>query len=242
MPRFFTESIIGTAANLTGEDARHITRSLRCRVGEELTLCDGQGSDYRCRIATLDGDQVSLTVLEQAPTAAEPPVQIILYQALPKGDKLELIVQKAVELGVSRIVLVLTSRCVSRPDAKSMGAKLERLNRIALEAAKQSGRGIIPRVEGLLSLSQAAEELCKTDCPILFYENAVHPLGTVLAPSYRTIGVLVGCEGGFSAQEAEELAVVGVNVCTMGPRILRCETAPLYALAAITYHYENKRG
>lgn len=240
MPRFFTTEINDKTAVITGEDARHIVRALRCREGEELTLCDGRGSDYRCCITELADTAVTVAVLEHTHTASEPPVAIRLFQALPKGDKLELIVQKAVELGVAEITPVLTERCVSRPDHKAMEKKRERLQRIALEAAKQSGRGVIPEITPLLMLEQAVAEMKRSQAAILFYENAINPLGAVLAERPLSIAMLIGAEGGFTPPEVELARQGGLAVCTMGRRILRCETAPMYALAAITYEYENR--
>lgn len=242
MPRFFTKNISGGSTLIVGEDARHIARSLRCRIGEELTLCDGNGRDYACRITAIEEEQVTLEVLHSQLSKAEPPVALTLYQALPKGDKLDLIVQKAVELGVTAIVPVITRYCVSRPDEKSMEKKRERLQRIALEAAKQSGRGIIPQVQPLMTYPEALAQMVRDACAILFYEDATHPLGSVLATRPKSISMLIGSEGGLSTEEAQAAKEAGLAVCTMGPRILRCETAPMYALSAITYHYENSEG
>ncbi len=240
MPRFFTDNIAGDAALIVGEDARHIALSLRCRPGEELTLCDGHGADYRCRITGVSEKEVALEVLSSGPSRGEPPVRITLYQAMPKGDKLELIVQKAVELGAAEIVPVLTSRCISRPDPRTMEKKRERLQKIALEAAKQSGRGMIPRVGPLLSWKEALEGMNRDQLAILFYEEAREPLGPLLRSRPASVSLLIGSEGGFSPEEAREAEERGLRPCTMGPRILRCETAPLYALSAITYSYENQ--
>ena len=241
MPRFFTGQVNRERALIVGEDARHIALALRMKAGERLTVCDADGQDYQCVIERISPEQVELRVEEVAPSAGEPGVWITLYQALPKGDKLELIVQKAVELGVSAIVPVLTSRCVSRPDEKSFSKKRERLQRIALEAAGQSGRGMVPEVRPLLPYPAALAEMAKSGCPVLFYERATRPLGEVLAPRPPALSLLVGAEGGFSPEEAEAAERAGLAVCTMGPRILRCETAPLYALSAIGYTYENMR-
>lgn len=241
MPRFFTGQVNRERALIVGEDARHIALALRMKAGERLTVCDADGQDYQCVIERISPEQVELRVEEVAPSAGEPGVWITLYQALPKGDKLELIVQKAVELGASAIVPVLTSRCVSRPDEKSFAKKRERLQKIALEAAGQSGRGMVPEVRPLLPYPAALDEMAKSGCPVLFYERATRPLGEVLAPRPPVLSLLVGAEGGFSPQEAEQAAAAGLAVCTMGPRILRCETAPLYALSAIGYTYENMR-
>lgn len=240
MPRFFCETIGDGQTVLAGEDGRHIAKALRCRVGENLTLCDGRGSDYPCTIREIAGDVVTLTVGLPQPSRSEPPVEITLYQASPKADKAELIVQKAVELGVHRVVFIDTARCVARPDAKSVPKKLERLQRIAEEAAKQSGRGIIPRVEGWLSWPQTVAQLADYPAVVLFYEQATQPLPQVLAPRPSRLAILVGSEGGWEPAEVAEAQAVGAASCTMGPRILRCETAPLWALSAILYEYEQR--
>ena len=175
MPRFFTENIDQNSGSITGEDAKHIARVLRMKNGQPLTVCDTKGYDYACIIEGITEEQIDLKVLSRSPSVTEPNVSVHLYQAMPKADKLELIIQKAVELGVNSITPVMTRRCVSRPDAKSMKKKLERYNRIALEAAKQSGRGIIPQVNPLLELDQALRQMQQSGCPILFYENATAP-------------------------------------------------------------------
>ena len=171
MPRFFTENIDQNSGSITGEDAKHIARVLRMKNGQPLTVCDTKGYDYACIIEGITEEQIDLKVLSRSPSVTEPNVSVHLYQAMPKADKLELIIQKAVELGVNSITPVMTRRCVSRPDAKSMKKKLERYNRIALEAAKQSGRGIIPQVNPLLELDQALGQMQQSGCPILFMKT-----------------------------------------------------------------------
>lgn len=240
MPRFFVPDLSGETIVLTGEDGRHLARSLRCRVGDPVELCDGRGTDGFGVIAALSGDAVTVEVKEKRPGKSELPCFVTLYQALPKGDKLDFIVQKAVELGVSVIVPVLTERCISRPDKKGMEGKLLRLRKIAREAAGQSGRGMLPEVRPLLSFSAALAEMRESRCPILFYERASRPLGEVLLSRPESVSFLVGAEGGFSPDEARQAEAAGLAVCTMGPRILRCETAPLYALSAIGFIYENR--
>ncbi len=239
MPRFFVESLGEDIVLLAGETGRHIAGSLRCRPGDPLELCDGRGTDADAVIREIAGDTVTAEIRERRPCRSELPCRVTLYQALPKGDKLELIVQKAVELGAAAIVPVLTSRCISRPDSKGMAKKRERLMKIAYEAAGQSGRGILPEVRPLIPFREALAEMAGSPCPILFYEKARRPLGEALAERPREIAVLIGAEGGFSPQEAAEAKEAGLWLCTMGPRILRCETAPLYALSAIGYVYEN---
>ncbi|HIX66329.1 MAG TPA: 16S rRNA (uracil(1498)-N(3))-methyltransferase [Candidatus Anaerotruncus excrementipullorum] len=236
MPRFFVGAVSGERAVVTGEDARHMALSLRMKPGEAVTVCDGAGSDYQCTILQIDPQQVVLQVGQVCPSAGEPAVAVTLYQALPKGDKMDWIVQKAVELGVARVVPVLTRRCVSRPDARSLGRKLERWNKIAAEAAKQCGRGRTPPVEALVELPQAVKRMGEDQLGILFYENASQPLRPVLEQRLdRSVSILVGSEGGFDPQEAQLAQAQGLACLSLGSRILRCETAPLAALAAIFY-------
>lgn len=239
MPRFFLPDLSGDTVAIAGEEGRHIAGSLRCRPGDSLELCDGHGTDADAVIRDIAGGTVTAEITARRPSRSELPCRVTLYQALPKGDKLVFIVQKAVELGAAAIVPVLTSRCISRPDRQGMEKKRERLGKIAWEAAGQCGRGLLPEVRPLLSFREAVAEMAKSPCPILFYERADTPLGAVLAPRPPEIALLVGAEGGFSPEEAQEAAAAGLSLCTMGPRILRCETAPLYALSAIGYAYEN---
>ena len=224
MPRFFTGQVNRERALIVGEDARHIALALRMKAGERLTVCDADGQDYQCVIERISPEQVELRVEEVAPSAGEPGVWITLYQALPKGDKMETIVQKAVELGVGRIVPVLTHRCVSRPDDKSMRKKCERYNRIALEAAKQCGRGRVPEVAPLVGFREAVAQM------------RADPLREVLTGRLGDrVSILIGSEGGFEPSEAAFAAENGLVPLSLGSRILRCETAPLAAITAILY-------
>lgn len=234
MPKFFLDSAPGETALLDGEDGRHISRSLRMRPGEALTLCDCRGTDYDGVIDTIDGESVTVRILGSRPCAAEPSLSAVLYQCLPKLDKFDLVVQKSVELGVSRIVPVLSMRCVSRPDAKSLAKKLERWNRIAAEAAKQSGRGILPPVSPALPFEQAVREAESAGgVNLLFYEGGGVPIRERIGEATRTASLFIGPEGGFDKSEVELAAAHGITPATLGPRILRTETAPLAALAAI---------
>jgi 16S rRNA (uracil1498-N3)-methyltransferase len=232
MPRFFIQPLPETedTVTLAGEDAAHISRSLRMREGDKLTLSDGAGTDYEAELLQT-GTEVVARILSRSRCQAEPKTRLILFQAMPKGDKMELIVQKATELGVSVIQPILTSFCVSRPDAKSMEKKRVRYQKIAREAAGQSGRGVIPEVRPLLTLAQAAEQLPKKT--IFFYEKGGERLCNLVGPEDTEIGLIVGSEGGFSPEEAAMLAEKGACTATLGPRILRCETAPLAGMSVI---------
>ncbi len=239
MPRFFTQTISRDGGTIVGDDAKHISRVLRMKVGEKLTACDTKGNDYDCVLESVSDSEVRLKVLAVTPSESEPNVKVKLYQAIPKSDKMELIIQKSVELGVDSITPVMTRRCVAKPDEKSMAKKLERYNRIAFEAAKQSGRGKIPQVLPMLDLKDALEEMAQSSCPILFYENATAPAKEVIAKAQGDIAILIGSEGGFDEEEAALAQQSGCNVLSLGKRILRCETAPIAALAIIMFETGN---
>ena len=236
---FFTEEEIDTNKYIiTGENAKHI-RVLRMRNGEELTLVTPLGIQHDCVIADVNQSQVVVDVLGSHPCENEPDVFVTLYQALPKGDKMDYIVQKCVELGVSRIVPVMSSRCVSRPDEKSLKKKTTRWQKIALQAAMQSRRGIIPEVCQCVSLKQAAELTGENDKTVFFYELGGDSVKNILADKPKTIGMFIGSEGGFEESEAELVLSNGAVAATLGKRILRAETAPLAALSVIMYQTDN---
>ncbi len=239
MPRFFVTESFADNFSIGGEDAKHISRSLRMSAGERLTICDANGTEFLCEIEAITDKEVFLKVISSCKTKSEPDIDVTLYQALPKSDKLEFIVQKAVELGVKKIVPVLTSRCISRPDKKSMDKKTDRLNKIALSAAKQSGRGIIPQVMPTLSFEDAVNKMADDECPILFYESQGSTLKGLMEKSPKSISIMVGSEGGFEPGEVEAARRAGVSIVNLGPRILRCETAPICALSAIMYAAGN---
>lgn len=238
MPRFFSTRIADGFARIEGEDARHITKSLRMMPGEQITVCDGACHEYLCEIESV-GDEVLLRVLEQKLSESEPTVSVHLYQALPKGDKMEFIIQKAVELGVGSVTPVLTSRCVSRPDDRSMQKKLPRYQKISLEAAKQCGRGRIPQIRPMLTFEQMLAQQREYDISIMFYECGGLPLQKLLMPQHHKIALLVGSEGGFSEDEAKRAAECGMKIATLGKRILRCETAPLAGISIVMNLTDN---
>lgn len=241
MPRFFIPPTEEKTVRIQGDDASHITRSLRMQVGDAIVLSDGQGFDYSGTLSSLGQGFVDVSILEKAENQTEPQVKITLYQALPKGDKLSFIVEKTVELGGVEIVPVLTSRCISRPNPKSMERKIQRYQKTAEEAAKQSDRGMIPRVAPLLSFSEALEQAKAHDLSLLFYELETTPLREILTPDRiehtQSIGVFIGSEGGFSPKEVDEAEKAGLVSASLGARILRAETAPIAALSALFYAF-----
>ncbi len=236
MPRFFKE-FFEDAPYLEGADAHHAAKALRVRVGEELTVCDTKGVDYLCKVSNVTADRVLLEVVEKKPNATEPSVFVTLYQCLTKGDKMDTIIRQAVECGVSEIVPVLSENCVSRPDEKSLLKKTERWQRIADEAAGQCGRGILPKVKSAISLKQVAEDIAKVDKAFFFYELGGKPMEQ--QENIKTAAVIIGPEGGFSVAEAEMLEKNGAAVTTLGPRILRAETAPIAALSVLMLRTGN---
>lgn len=239
MPRFFTNEIDENNITLTGSDVVHVGRSLRMKPGEPLTVCCG-GIDYNCEISEITSDTVYLSLKEKVVCAAEPNIEVTLFQAVPKMDKLEYIIQKSVELGVSRIVPMLTRRCVSRPDERDFAKKLARLNKIAAEAAKQSGRGIIPQVTPIVSYKMALEMMKELDRNVLLYEEEGGvSFGEVNLTGAKTVGLVIGSEGGFDREEAEACTAVGAAQVWLGKRILRCETAPITALSILMFLTNN---
>ncbi len=231
-PRFFAPTV-GEKAIIVGENAKHISTVLRMKKGELLVICDNGANDFLCRISALEKDLVELEVLDCRKNVAEPNVNVTLFQCLPKSDKMDFIVQKATELGASKIIPVLSKRCVSRPDTKSAAKKIERWQKIAEEAAKQSGRGIIPQISELTDFATAVKEYKNKESGILFYECGGENLNKLISPKIKEIGIFVGSEGGFEPEEARLAESFGIRLATLGKRILRCETAPIAALALL---------
>lgn len=241
MDWFFVDNIgkTGDTFLITGEDALHITKSLRMSVGEVLTLCDSNKNEHVCKIEHINSEGVLVRICTTEECTHEPSIRVTLYFALTKGDKPETVIQKCVELGVSQIVPVLTDRCVSRPNRASADKKSIRYNKIALQAAMQSRRGIIPKVKPLKDLKAVLPELSSFDKIILFYEGGGEPLRSLITPEDKNIAIFIGPEGGFEEREVELLIQNGAKTATLGKRILRAETAPLAALSALMFHTGN---
>ena len=240
MAWFFSDNEIGSENFIiTGENARHISKSLRMKPGEALTLVTPEKEQLECVITAVNSDSVEVDITSRKPCENEPDVQITLYQALPKGDKMEYIVQKCVELGISRIVPVISARCISRPDEKSLAKKQARWQKIAKEAAQQSRRGIIPKVDAAVSFKEAAKLCAQNEQNIIFYELGGESVKTLIKNKPESIGIFIGSEGGFEQAEVDLAAQSGAKAATLGKRILRAETAPLAALSVIMYETGN---
>ena len=237
MARFFVEAdqMQGSSVSLTGENAQH-ARVLRLKIGEQVVVCDGAGEECVCEVESIGGD-VALTVLERRTAASEAKVQVSVYMGFPKSDKLEHVIQKATELGACEIVAFPAARSVSRPDEKSLKKKLERWQKIAASAAEQSGRGRIPKVLVLDSFSCALKRAAQADKALMFYENErATTLRMALQDcGFTSVSLMTGPEGGLEEAEVQQAIDAGLQVCTLGRRILRCETAPLCALSAVMY-------
>ncbi len=249
MPRFFlsASNIADGVVTVCGDDAIHISRSLRMRVGEHITVCDMQKNEYDCELCEFTSDTVRAKIVSSRKCETEPPYNIRLYQALPKSDKLDVIIQKSVETGAHTIIPFESERCVVRRDTdpRKEQKKLERRSRIALEAAKQCGRGCIPTVEVTKTFSEMLSDAAKSELVLFFYEgDDTVSLRKLLSELYsdrtvpESISVIIGSEGGFSLKEVDAARSKGFHICGLGKRILRCETAPSFALACLTYNFE----
>ena len=240
MPRFFKEDFENNPF-LEGADANHIARSLRMRVGEALTVSDSKGTDFNCVISGINPDRVELQVKEIKPSESEPDVSVTLCTCLLKGDKFESVIRHSVELGVTEILPLLSTNCVSRPDAKSLKSKGERWQKIANEAAGQCGRGRLPAVLNTIELTDFAKTIADYDLVLFFYEVGGEPLGETMweNDTAKKIAIITGPEGGFTAKEAELLSNAGAKTISLGKRILRAETAPLAALTGVMLLTDN---
>ena len=239
MVRFFVrpEELESRFLVLTGENAAH-AKVLRIKEGERVVVCDGSGRECVCTVSDASSGQISLVADELTDSQTETSVRVSVYMAFSKGDKLEHVIQKATELGAFEIVAFPSARCVSKPDEKSLKKKLERWQKIAASAAEQSGRGRIPVVSIAESYAAAINRAVSADLGILFYENeqATTLRMALESKSFTSVSILTGPEGGLELQEVEQASKAGLSICTLGKRILRCETAPLCALSAIMYH------
>lgn len=252
MPRFFVEKCLeptATALSLTGDDFHHIRDVLRMKPGDQLVVCDSARRDLTCRIDCYLPDRVVLIITAVQENQTEPPYQAILYQGLAKGEKMETIIQKAVELGAVRIVPVACQRSVVRLNARDQEKKLVRWNRIAAEAAKQCGRGRIPAVSEPLTFSQAVIEAAQADISLIPWENErglglrealeITVPSNVVPGTDPSISLLIGPEGGFAPEEIDAAVAAGIRPVSLGRRILRTETAGTVVLAMLVYRFND---
>ena len=242
MHRFFSVAgnIAGGIAILSQADTDHV-RVLRLKLGERLIICDGNGTDYECRITNLKGT-VEAEILGSSPTVSEPTVSCTVLSAFPKGSKAETIVRSCTEAGAVRFIFFNSERCVSVQTRRGVEAKLDRWRRIAREAAMQSGRGVVPDVEAAMNFGEALDIAGQADLPLMMYETGERlTMREALdsAENYGTVSIITGPEGGFEPYEALAASYAGVRLCSMGPRILRAENAPVCALSAVLYQTGN---
>lgn len=237
------EQINGGNAYIEGEDVKHIKDVLRYNINDNIDICDENGIKYIAQIINMAKEKISLKILEVSEETSEPSVNITLFQGLPKVDKLEMIIQKCTELGVSEIVPVITERVIVKLDEKSASKKLERWNKIAQEAGKQSGRQKIPKVKNINNLKNLIEILPKYDILLLPYECEKEvTLKSVLRnldKNVKNIAIFIGPEGGFSENDLKLLNLPNVKKVTLGPRILRTETAGLATVSMVLYELQD---
>ena len=251
MYHFFTETELFTESEVTivGSDVNHIKNVLRMKPGEKVLISDGKGINYFCELTEIGAEEVKAVILPDEVEDTELPVEVVLYQGLPKGDKMELIIQKCVELGVSRIVPVDMARCVMKLDAKKEGNKIKRWFGVSESAAKQSKRMIVPEISGVMKYKAAIEEAKRADLALVPYEAAetldgaggmelTRKLIGGLKPGQKC-AIFIGPEGGFADAEIDLARESGFKTITLGKRILRTETAGMFVLSAIGYALED---
>ncbi len=247
MYRFFVsaEQLKEETVCVAGEDYNHIRNVLRMKKGEEVLLCDGGEKEYLCEIVEYDADNesVRLKIRDVFGNARELPARITLFQGYPKGDKMETIIQKAVELGVYEVVPVMMKRCVVKLDEKKAQKKVERFNAISLSAAKQSKRGRIPEVREVMRFSDACNYAKEMDMILLPYENAqgMEFARQMIRESVgkEHIGIFIGPEGGFDTSEVEQIESIGGKTISLGHRILRTETAGMTIVSLLMFALEK---
>lgn len=245
MYRFFVEpeACKGENIRISGDDRNHIKNVLRLKCGEAITISDGTQREYICEIMEYTDTEVVAKIVDVLDSSAELSTEITLYQGFPKGDKLELIIQKAVELGAVRIVPVMTRRTIVKLDAKKAEKKLERYNAIALSAAKQSKRGRIPFVDRIMTMQEALEDAKNLDMNLIPYEDAKgiqHSKKVIQQVSgKKSLGIFIGPEGGFEEAEVEAAKAMGAECITLGHRILRTETAGMTILSILMFELEQ---
>ena len=246
MPRFFTktEQIKDKQITIIGEDVKHIKNVLRKQIGDSLEICNQEtGKTYKCEISKLNDQEITNYIIEEI-ASIEDTIKVDIYQGLPKADKMELIIQKSIELGVNAIIPVEMKRCVVKLDAKSENKKIERWQKIAESAAKQSGRSTIPQIRRIIKVEDIVKLKDEYDSIIVCYENEKenyikNELLKLKNKSELKIAIVIGPEGGLEEKDVEYLKQNGASVITLGNRILRTETVALNLLSIIMYELQN---
>lgn len=250
MPKFFVSNnqIKDEQINIIGEDVNHIVNVLRLKINDKIEICDkDMGITYNSIILELSKHEVSCRILEKIEKTTESKVDVTIFQGLPKADKMEYIIQKCTELGVKTIIPVAMKRCIVKLDKKDEAKKIDRWQKIAEVASKQSGRDLIPAIKQVETIKQVKEEILKYDLVIIAYEE--EKMATLkkelknlkekdIKNCTLKIGVVIGPEGGLDKEEVDELEKKGAKVITLGERILRTETAPIAILSNIMYEFE----
>ena len=244
MPRFFVDkiNINDEKINIIGDDVKHIKNVLRMYEGDSIQLCDGASTDYDCVIDEFQNDLIICRILLKGCSVTEPKVKITLFQGMPKGDKLENIIQKCIELGIAEIVPMLTRRTIVKfENKKDIDKKTTRFNKIALEAGKQCNRGAIPNVRKPMTIKGAIKYAKQFDLKIIAYENEkVNKIKNIISDvNYKNIAIFIGPEGGFDEEEIEFAIKEGIIPITLGKRILRTETAGPAILAMLMYELDE---
>ena len=238
MPHFFIDEPVKDFFEIIGDDAKHIIKSLRMQINEPVVLCCNE-MEYFCRIVEIRKDLVKVELLNVKKCESESKLKVRLFQSLPKGEKMDLIVQKAVELGVESIVPVITRRCVSRPNESSLQKKIIRWQKIAKEAAMQSERGYIPKIFNAMTFEDAVNFSQNLEKTILFYENGGELLSHLIDENLSSVAIFVGPEGGFEDSEVAFAKSHRTELCSLGKRIFRTETAAIVSVAATIYEFER---
>ena len=249
MPRFFvkSEQIEQDIIFIIGEDVKHIKNVLRKQIGDEIEICNQEtGKTYKCEISEIREEKIQNNIIEEI-SSEEDKIKVDIYQGLPKADKMELIIQKSVELGVNSIIPVDMKRCVVKIDSKSENKKIERWQKIAESAAKQSGRNTIPEIRNIIKVEEIAKNIELYDLVLVCYENEKEntlknellQLKQQVCEKQSRIGVIIGPEGGLEEKDVELLKQNGAKIVTLGNRILRTETVALNILSVIMYELET---
>ena len=245
MPKFFTarENIKDTTLIIDSEDANHLKKVLRINVGDVITVCDGAGIDYTVKVSEIGKNEIECDIIDRKKSDTEPNINITLYQGLPKAAKMDYIIQKNTELGISKIVPAKLARCVVKLENKAAeDKKCERWQKIAIASAKQSGRGIVPVIDNPMTVDEIIEDVKDYDLVFVPYEcEDQSRLKTIVesVPDAKDIAFIIGPEGGFDISEIEKFKEAGIKTVTLGKRILRTETAAESVVSMLMYAYDE---